>query len=247
MHGTNAKKKKIILTNFTIKRPWKVAVFYYNYVVYTPKALAQAETHVWIEHRLAQRSLESTGNMSRIQRQVNRAPPDMRNAMKGLNKQRIGEHGFITVVMGNFKKSRHFWFWLKADQNGRNSTWTPMHGFQNNSLEHRQKLALFGERGGGKKPEKWHIFRPNAFLPDVLRFSTQTKWILGHTQPKVTLISTGVLISPQPTQEGNRLVTDDFDFHIYKVKVSHKRPRWPKGFRVGSGPRFSWRSALRGW
>jgi len=23
-----------------------------------------------------------------------------------------------------------------------------------------------------KKPEKWHIFRPNASLPDVLRFST---------------------------------------------------------------------------
>jgi hypothetical protein len=60
-----------------------VAVFHYNYAVYTPKVLAQAEMHVRIVHGLAQKSLASTGNMSRIERQVNRAPPDIRNAMKG--------------------------------------------------------------------------------------------------------------------------------------------------------------------
>ena len=32
-----------------------------------------------------------------------------------------------------------------------------------------------------------------------------------------------------------------------KVKVSHNRSRWSKGFRVGYDPGFSWRSALRGW
>ena len=43
-----------------------------------------------------------------------------------------------------------------------------------------------------------------------------------------------------------RITTYRCTYMSFLQKVSRNRPRWPKGFRVGYGPGFSWRSALRG-
>jgi len=48
----------------------------------------------------------------------------------------------------------------------------------------------------------------------------------------------GDLIKSYLTESYQRVVIKD-KTNNKKVKVSHNRPRWPKGFRVGERPRFS--------
>jgi hypothetical protein len=68
--------------------------------------------------------------------------------MQVLNNHRIGEHGFITVILGNLKNSQHILIVIKKR--------TKMA-----ATPHEDPCMDFG-----------HIFRTNAFLPQVLLFST---------------------------------------------------------------------------